>query len=193
MSSQIRQNYSTEMEAIVNHRISMLLWDSHTYLFLGVCFSCGDVILEGLGHFFCILAEEKSEVPEHLLKMLNQHSGCTVFQDMQKLFPRRVGVKPWMPGSHQARREEPEPGLLGLHVLVLTVQTPGSDFLQSRWLDEQVKLIKKMGAHLTTLCRLADPQAGLGGLSLKGSWWNTARTLQSPEAFEEPSGLRAST
>lgn len=91
MSSQIRQNYSTKVEAVVNHRINMHLWDSHTYLFLGVCFNCGDVILEGLGHFFCKLAKEKCEVPEHLLKMQNQHSGCTVFQDVQKLFPRRVG------------------------------------------------------------------------------------------------------
>lgn len=186
MSSQIRQNYSTEMEAIVNHRISMLLWDSHTYLFLGVCFSCGDVILEGLGHFFCILAEEKSEVPEHLLKMLNQHSGCTVFQDMQKLFPRRVGVKPWMPGSHQARREEPEPGPLGLHVLVLTVQAPGSDFLQSHWLDEQVKLIKQMGSRLTNLPGWLILRWGWVRTSSKGLPSRMTRSLWSPVAFEEP-------
>ncbi|KAB0390703.1 hypothetical protein E2I00_009737 [Balaenoptera physalus] len=36
------------------------------------------------------------------------------------------------------------------------------DFWESRFLDEQVKLIKKMGDHLTNLRRLAGPQAGLG-------------------------------
>ena len=35
------------------------------------------------------------------------------------------------------------------------------DFLESLVLDEQVKLIKKMGDHLTNLRRLAGPQAGL--------------------------------
>ena len=67
------------------------------------------------------------------------------------------------------------------------------DFQESHILDEQVKLIKKTGAHLITPCKLADPQAGPGGLSLKGSESNTTRTLQSSEAFEEPSGVRAST
>ena len=36
------------------------------------------------------------------------------------------------------------------------------DFLENHFLDEEVKLIKKMGDHLTNLCRLAGPQAGLG-------------------------------
>ncbi|XP_059970560.1 ferritin light chain-like [Mesoplodon densirostris] len=36
------------------------------------------------------------------------------------------------------------------------------DFLESRFLEEQVKLIQKMGDHLTNLRRLAGPQAVLG-------------------------------
>ncbi|XP_059542077.1 ferritin light chain-like [Myotis daubentonii] len=36
------------------------------------------------------------------------------------------------------------------------------DFLENHLLDEQVKLMKKMGGHLTHLHRLAGPQAGLG-------------------------------
>ena len=36
------------------------------------------------------------------------------------------------------------------------------DFLENHFLDEEVKLIKKMGDHLTNLRRLAGPQAGLG-------------------------------
>ena len=37
------------------------------------------------------------------------------------------------------------------------------DFLQNHFLDEQVKLTKKMGDHLTNLHRLASLQAELGG------------------------------
>lgn len=36
------------------------------------------------------------------------------------------------------------------------------DFLESRFLEEQVKLIKKMSDHVINLCRLAGAQAGLG-------------------------------
>lgn len=36
------------------------------------------------------------------------------------------------------------------------------DFLKSHFLDEEVKLIKKMNDHLTNLHRLAGPQTGLG-------------------------------
>ena len=36
------------------------------------------------------------------------------------------------------------------------------DFLEDHFLDEEVKLIKKLGDHLTNLRRLAGLQAGLG-------------------------------
>lgn len=52
---------------------------------------------------------------------------------------RRTGSRPWvLPGSHLC------------------------DFRESRFLDEEVKLMKKMGDHLTNVCSLAGPQAGLG-------------------------------
>ena len=53
--------------------------------------------------------------------------------------------------------------LLGLQSLSLACT--GShicDFLENHFLDEEVKLIRKMGDHLTHLCRLAGPWAGLG-------------------------------
>ena len=53
--------------------------------------------------------------------------------------------------------------LLDLHALGPTLSDPRlCDFLKSHFLDEEVKLIKKMGDQLTHLCRLAGPQAGLG-------------------------------
>ena len=59
MSSQIRQNSSTEVEAAVNRLADMHLRASYTYLSLGFYFDHDDVALEGVGHFFCELAEEK--------------------------------------------------------------------------------------------------------------------------------------
>lgn len=54
--------------------------------------------------------------------------------------------------------------------------------------DEEAKLLKNLGDHLTNLHRLAGgwPQAGLGlsSISSKGSSSSTIRSFQSPAAFE---------
>ena len=53
--------------------------------------------------------------------------------------------------------------LLGLQSLSLArTDSHICDFLENHFLDKEVKLIKKMGEHLTHLCRLSGPQAGLG-------------------------------
>ena len=65
------------------------------------------------------------------------------------------------------------------------------DFLENHFLDEEVKLIKKMGDYLTNLCRLAGPQAGLDKYLSKGSPLSTTRSLWRPVAIEEPHDIRA--
>ncbi|KAI5941837.1 Ferritin light chain [Manis javanica] len=53
--------------------------------------------------------------------------------------------------------------LLNLHALGSECSDPHlCDFLENHFLNEEVKLIKKMGDHLTNLHRLAGPQAVLG-------------------------------
>ena len=57
------------------------------------------------------------------------------------------------------------------------------DFLKIYFLDEWVKVIKKIDNHLTNLCKLPIPKAGclLERLTL-----STTRSPQGPVAFEEP-------
>ncbi|KAH0516282.1 Ferritin light chain [Microtus ochrogaster] len=113
MTSQIRQNYSTKVEAAVNHLVNLHLWASYTYLSLGYYFDRDDVALVGVGHFFSELAEEKRRAP-------SVSSSCRLI------------------------------------ILIC-------DFLENHFLDKEVKVIKKMGNHLTNLRRLATgPQAFLG-------------------------------
>ena len=52
MSSKIRQNYSTKVEAAINHLLYMHLQASYTYFSLGFYFDHNNVALEGVGHFF---------------------------------------------------------------------------------------------------------------------------------------------
>ncbi|EPQ14425.1 Ferritin light chain 1 [Myotis brandtii] len=84
MSSQIHQNYSTEVEDAVNRLANLHLWASYTHLSLGFYFNHMDVALEGLGHVFHKLAEKKREGTEGLLKMQNQRGGHILFQDELK-------------------------------------------------------------------------------------------------------------
>ncbi|KAJ1069243.1 hypothetical protein K5549_000554 [Capra hircus] len=159
MSSQIRQNYSTEVEAAVNRLVNMQLRASYTYLSLGFYFDRDDVALEGVGHFFRELAKEKREGAERLLKLQNQRGGRALFLDVQK------------PSQDEGDAMEAallleknlNQALLDLHGLASARGDPHiCDFLENHFLDEEVKLIKKMGDHLTNLRRLAGPQAGLG-------------------------------
>ena len=54
--------------------------------------------------------------------------------------------------------------LLDLHALGSARADPHlCDFLESHYLDKEVKLIKKMGNHLTNLRRVAGPQPAQTG------------------------------
>ncbi|KAJ8790542.1 hypothetical protein J1605_004515 [Eschrichtius robustus] len=59
LSSQIRQNYSTEVEVAVNRLVNLHLQALYTYLSQGFYFDCDDGALQSVGHFFRELAKEK--------------------------------------------------------------------------------------------------------------------------------------
>nr|XP_058903768.1 ferritin light chain-like [Kogia breviceps] len=141
----------------------MHLRTSYTYLSLGFYFDHSDVALEGTGHFFRELAEEKHEGAKCLLKMQNQCGSHALFQDVQKPSPDEWGETQDAMGVAINMEKNLNQALLDLDVLGYARKDPHlCDFLESHFLDEEVKLIKKMGNHLTNLCRLAGPQAGLG-------------------------------
>ncbi|KAG8521319.1 Ferritin light chain [Galemys pyrenaicus] len=163
MSSHIRQNYSTEVEATVNRLVNLHLRASYTYLSLGFYFDRDDVALAGLGHFFRELADEKREGTERLLKMQNQRGGRALFQDIQKPSQDEWGKTLEAMEAAVVLEKNLNQALLDLHALGSSRADPHlCDFLESHFLDEEVKLLKQMGDHLTNLRRLASPQAGLG-------------------------------
>ncbi|XP_037372856.1 ferritin light chain [Talpa occidentalis] len=163
MSSQIRQNYCTEVEAAVNRLVNLHLRASYTYLSLGFYFERDDVALAGVGHFFRELADEKREGAERLLKMQNQRGGRALFQDVQKPSQDEWGKTLEAMEAAVVLERNLNQALLDLHALGSSRADPHlCDFLESHFLDEEVKLLKKMGDHMTNLRRLASPQAGLG-------------------------------
>uniref|UniRef100_A0A8C6QZL3 Ferritin n=1 Tax=Nannospalax galili TaxID=1026970 RepID=A0A8C6QZL3_NANGA len=154
MTSQIRQNYSTKVEAADNRLVNLHLQASYTYLSLGYYFDQNNVALEGMGHFFHELAEEKREGVEWLLMLQNQRGGHTLFHDVQKPGKTQEAME-----AALALEKNLNQALLDLHALGSShTDSHLCDFLENHFLDEEVKLIKKMGEHLTNLCRLAGPQ-----------------------------------
>ncbi|XP_037587278.1 ferritin light chain-like [Cebus imitator] len=162
MRFQIHQNYSTEVEAAVSRLVNVYLQASYTYLSLGY-FDHDDVALEGVGRFFRELAKEKRKGYERLLKMQNQRGGRTLLQDIKKPAQDEWGKILDAMEAAMALEKNLNQALLDLHVLGSTpMDSHLCDFLESHFLDEEVKIIKKMNDHLINLCRLAGPQAGLG-------------------------------
>ncbi|KAL1788681.1 ferritin light chain 1 [Sigmodon hispidus] len=169
MTSQVRQNYSSEVEATVNRLVHLHLLASYTYVSLGFYFDWDDVALETVGQFAEEVADKKQEGAERLLKMQNERGGRALFQDVQKPSQDEWGKTLEAMEAALALEKNLNQALLDLHSLSSAHTDPhllGSartdphlcDFLENHFLDEEVKLIKKMGNHLTNLRRVTSPQ-----------------------------------
>ncbi|XP_054576729.1 ferritin light chain-like [Eptesicus fuscus] len=121
MSSQIHQNYSTEVAAAVTRLANLPLRASHTYLSLGFYFHPEDVALEGGVHFFLELVKKRHAEPPQ---------------------------GEW--GGTQAAMEAALASERNLNQVLVELQTLGStrtdphpcDFRENHFLDERVELIK---------------------------------------------------
>ncbi|XP_006834574.1 PREDICTED: ferritin light chain-like [Chrysochloris asiatica] len=185
ISSQIRQNYAAEEKAGVNHLVNLHLQASYTYFSLGFYFSCDDVVLEGGGHLFCEMAMEKHEGAERLLKLQNWCDGCALCRDMQKPSQDEWGRILDAMKAALALEKNLNQSLLDLHAMGATHTDPHlCDFRENHFLDKEVKIIKKMGKHLTNLCRMA----GLGEYLLERLTFKhmTRKSLWNPATCEGP-------
>ncbi|XP_058391445.1 ferritin light chain-like [Diceros bicornis minor] len=163
MGSRIPQTYAAKVEAAVNRLVNLHLRASSTYLFLGSYFEGDDVAVEGVGHFFRELAEEKREGAQRLLKFQNQWSGCALVQDGQKLSQDEWSGSVDAMEAAIALEKDLNEAILDLHALGCANTEPHlCAFLKSHFLEEEMKVIKMMGDYLTNLRRLAGAEAGLG-------------------------------
>ena len=119
--------------------------------------------LQGVGHFFLELVEKKHKVAKHLLKLQNQRSGCILSQDMLKPSQDELGKTQDAMEAAMALEKNLNKALLDLQALGSThTDAHLCDSLENHFLDEEVKLIRKTGDHLTNLRRLGGSQAGMG-------------------------------
>lgn len=99
------------------------------------------------------------DTKHHLLKIQSQ----ALFQDMQTLSQNKLGKTLDTIKAVMVLEKYLDQALLDLHTLGSYHEDPHLCYLlESHFLDEEVKLIQKMGDHLPNLHRPAGPQAVLG-------------------------------
>ncbi|KAM5329752.1 LOW QUALITY PROTEIN: ferritin light chain-like [Glossophaga mutica] len=184
-SSHIRQNYSTEVEAAVNRLANLHLRASYTYLSLGFYFHQDNVALESVGHFILELIEKKLKGTEPLLKLQDKRGGCILVQDVQKPSAGEWGDTQDAMEAATVFEKNLNQALLDMYALGSTHTDPHlCDFPENRFLDAEVKLIRKESDHPTNICRLASPELG-GRVSLE------RLTLKHDEEPLEPRDVEA--
>uniref|UniRef100_UPI00398F45BE ferritin heavy chain B-like n=1 Tax=Pristiophorus japonicus TaxID=55135 RepID=UPI00398F45BE len=163
MASQVHQNYHQDCEDAVNKQINMELYSSYVYLSMSFYFDRDDVALRHYAEFFKEQSHEEREHAEKLMEFQNRRGGRIILADIKK--PEQ---DEWSNGLEVMQRalqmeKNVNQSLLDLHKLSTGSIDPHlCDFLETHYLDEQVKMIKKLGDHITNLKRLGAPENGLG-------------------------------
>ncbi|XP_057569786.1 uncharacterized protein LOC130839544 [Hippopotamus amphibius kiboko] len=159
--SQVRQNYHQDSEAAIHHRINLELYASYVYLSRSYYFDRDDVVLKNFAVYFLHQSREEREHAEKLMKLQNQWGGQILLQDVKK--PDRDDWENELNATECALYlgKNVNQELLELHKLATDKNDPHlCDFIETHYLNEQVKSIKELGDHLTNLCKIGAPGSG---------------------------------
>ncbi|XP_078387836.1 ferritin, higher subunit-like [Cetorhinus maximus] len=163
MGSQVYQNYHKDCEDAVNQQINRRFYSSYVYLSMSFYFDRDDVALCHFAEFFKEQSHEEWEHAEKLMKFQNKRGGRIILEDVMK--PEQDEWGNGLEAMQRALQMEKNvnQSLLDLHMLSSGNADPHlCDFLETHYLDEQVKMIKKLGDHITNLKRLGAPENGMG-------------------------------
>ncbi|XP_078093407.1 ferritin heavy chain B-like [Mustelus asterias] len=163
MASQVCQNDHKDCEDAVNKQINLELYSSYVYLSMFCYFDRDDVALSHFAEFFKEQSHEEWEHAEKLMELQNKRGGRVILEDVKK--PEQ---DEWSNGLEVMQRalqmeKNVNQSLLDLHKLSSGNTDPHlCDFLETHYLDEQVKMIKKLGDHIANLKGLGAPENGMG-------------------------------
>ncbi|XP_052601202.1 ferritin heavy chain-like [Peromyscus californicus insignis] len=160
--SQVCQNYHQDSEAAINRHINLELYASYVYLSTSCYFNRGDVALRNVAKYFLHQSHEEREHAEKLMKLQSQRGGRIFLQDIKK--PDRDDRENGLNAVECALHLEMSVNqpLLELHKLAADKNGPPlCDFIETHYLNEQVKPIRELGDHVTNLGKMGTPEAGL--------------------------------
>jgi len=138
----------------------MELYASYTYQSMSLYFDRDDVALPGFAKFFKASSDEEREHAEKLMKYQNKRGGRIVLQDIKK-----PSNDEWGNGLEAMQvalqlEKSVNQSLLDLHKIAGGHEDAHlCDFIESEYLEEQVKAIKEISDHVTQLKRVGQ---GLG-------------------------------
>ncbi|KAM7154802.1 ferritin heavy chain-like [Molossus nigricans] len=158
----VYQNYHQDSESAINPQINLGLYASYIYLSTSYYFDCNDVALKKFAKYFLHQSHEEREHAEKLMKLQNQQCGRIFLQDIKK--PDRDDWENGLNvmGCALHLEKSVNQSLLDLHKLATDKNDPHlCDFLETHYLNDQVKSIKELGDHVTNLCRLGTPETGM--------------------------------
>ncbi|XP_045152978.1 ferritin heavy chain [Echinops telfairi] len=125
-------------------------------------FDRDDVALKNFAKYFLHQSHEEREHAEKLMKLQNQRGGRIFLQDIKK--PDRDDWESGLNAMECALHLEKSvnQSLLELHKLATDKNDPHlCDFIETHYLDEQVKSIKELGDYVTNLRKMGAPDSGL--------------------------------
>uniref|UniRef100_A0A1I7ZKS8 Ferritin n=1 Tax=Steinernema glaseri TaxID=37863 RepID=A0A1I7ZKS8_9BILA len=166
--SLVRQNYTNEVEAAVNKQINIELYASYVYLSMSFYFDRDDSFYfdrddVALPHISKWMKKQSDEEREHamtLMKFQNTRGGRIVLQNVQKPEKDEWGTALAAFEAALALEKFNNQSLLELHALAsANNDAQMCDFLEDKYLREQVESIEEIAKFITNLKRVGP---GLG-------------------------------
>uniref|UniRef100_A0A915CST7 Ferritin n=1 Tax=Ditylenchus dipsaci TaxID=166011 RepID=A0A915CST7_9BILA len=159
-SSVIRQNFTPEVEAAINKQINIELYASYVYLSISYYFDRDDVALPNISKWFKKQSEEEREHGMTFMKYQNTRGGRVVLQDIQKPEKDEWGTALEAFQAALALEKFNNQSLIELHsVSAQNNDAQMCDFVEDKFLREQVESIEEIGKIITQLKRVGK---GLG-------------------------------
>ncbi|RUS24559.1 ferritin-like superfamily, partial [Jimgerdemannia flammicorona] len=154
-----KQNYSNASEEAVNQQINTELQASLVYLSMAAWAGSVNVALPGLEKYFRESCEEERAHAQLLINYQNMRGGRVVLRALQAPELDWGSAKNAVESSLQLEKDVNK-SLLNLHKIAEESNDPQlCDYIESNFLEEQVKSIKALASMCTQLNRVGD---GLG-------------------------------
>ncbi|GAB5586460.1 hypothetical protein Unana1_01360 [Umbelopsis nana] len=154
-----KQNFATTSEEAINQQINTELQASQVYLSMASWAQHSSVALPGLEKYFRESAEEEREHAQALIDYQNMRGGRVVLRALQAPEIEWKSAKNAVESALQLEKDVNK-SLLNLHKLADGNDDPQlTDFIEGKYLEEQVQAIKKLADMVTQLNRVGD---GLG-------------------------------
>ncbi|KAF7728080.1 hypothetical protein EC973_006718 [Apophysomyces ossiformis] len=154
-----KHNFAGSSEEAINQQINTELQASQVYLSMAAWAQHTTVALPGLEKFFREQAHEEREHAQHLIDYLNMRGGKVILRQLQAPETDWKSAKNAVEQALQLEKDVNK-SLLNLHKVADSASDPQMcDFVESKFLEEQVKSIKTLADMITQLNRVGE---GLG-------------------------------